>query len=313
MINSDIEVPLTCDLEKRLARRRTIESEIRAGGWKKAHRDSLLLRDQIAAPLLRAALQITGIYARGIRNALDPIVRHVRFEFDDLPDGFEGFRILHLADIHIGGVDGLAEVVAERLRGLDADLCVMTGDYRFETTGPCDEVYRGLRTILSSVRAHQGVVAILGNHDESEMAVELENLGVRMLINEAVEITGRGIPLWLVGVDDPHLGCDDLEAALHSVPKDGFKILLAHSPEIFDEAAAAKIRLYLCGHTHAGQIRLPGIGGLLTNADCPKSYTHGEWHHGSMRGYTSAGVGCSLLPVRYNCPPEIAVIELAKK
>jgi predicted MPP superfamily phosphohydrolase len=313
MINSDIDVPLTCDLEKRLARRRTIESEIHAGGWKKAHRDSLLLRDQIAAPLLRAALQITGIYARGIRNALDPIVRHVRFEFDDLPDVFEGFRILHLADIHIGGVDGLAEVVAERLRGLDADLCVMTGDYRFETTGPCDEVYRGLRTILSSVRAHQGVVAILGNHDESEMAVELENLGVRMLINETVEITGRGSPLWMVGVDDPHLGCDDLEAALHSVPKDGFKILLAHSPEIFEEAAAAEIHLYLCGHTHAGQIRLPRIGGLLTNADCPRSYTHGEWHHRGMQGYTSAGIGCSFLPVRYNCPPEIAVIELAMK
>src|ERR1700730_32723 len=175
MIN-DIDVPLTCDLDKPRARRRTIEAEIRAGGWKKAHRDSLLLRDQIAAPLLRAALQVTGIYARGIRNALEPIVRHVRFEFDDLPAGFDGFRILHLADIHIGGVDGLAEIVAERLREVDADLCVMTGDYRFEITGPCDEVYRGLRTILSSVRAHQGVVAILGNHDESEMAVELENL-----------------------------------------------------------------------------------------------------------------------------------------
>jgi predicted MPP superfamily phosphohydrolase len=313
MIHGDIDFQLACDLDKRLARRRTIEAEIRAGGWKKAHRDSLLLRDQIAAPLLRTALQITGIYARGIRNALEPIVRHVRFEFDDLPDSFDGFRILHLADIHIGGVEGLAEIVAERLLGVEADLCVMTGDYRFETTGPCEEVYRGMHTILSSVRAHHGVVAILGNHDESEMAVEFENLGVRMLINEAVEITGRGIPLWLVGVDDPHLGCDDLEAARHSVPNDGFKILLAHSPEIFDEAAAAKIRLYLCGHTHAGQIRLPGIGGLLTNADCPKSYTHGEWHHGSMRGYTSAGVGCSLLPVRYNCPPEIAVIELAKK
>jgi predicted MPP superfamily phosphohydrolase len=313
MINSDIDVQLARDLEKRLARRRTIEAEIRAGGWKKAHRDSLLLRDQIVAPLLRAALQITGIYERGIRNALDPIVRHVRLEFDDLPDGFDGFRILHLADIHIGGVDGLAEVVAERLRGVDADLCVMTGDYRFEITGPCDEVYRGLRTILSSVRAPQGVVAILGNHDESEMAVELENLGVRMLINEAVEITGRGSPLWMVGVDDPHLGCDDLQAALHSVPKDGFKILLAHSPEIFDEAAAAEIRLYLCGHTHAGQIRLPRIGGLLTNADCPRSYTHGEWHHCGMRGYTSAGIGCSFLPVRYHCPPEIAVIELAMK
>ena len=313
MINSDTDFQLTCDLEKRLARRRTIESEIRAGGWKKAHRDSLLLRDHIATPLLRAALQITGIYSQGIRNAREPIVRQARFEFDDLPHSFDGFRILHLADLHIDGVDGLAEIVAERLRGVDADLCVMTGDYRFEITGPCDEVYRGLRTILSSVRAHHGTVAILGNHDESCMAVELENLGVQMLINEAVQIRRRGSHLWMVGVDDPHVGCDDLDAALDGVPEDGFKILLAHSPEVFDEAAAAEIRLYLCGHTHAGQIRLPRIGGLLTNADCPRSYTHGEWHHRGMRGYTSAGVGCSFLPVRYNCPPEIAVIELAMK
>jgi predicted MPP superfamily phosphohydrolase len=313
MINGDTDFQLTCDLEKRLARRRTIEAEIQAGGWKKAHRDSLLLRDHIAAPLLRAALQITGIYSQGIRNALEPVVRHVRFEFDELPEGFDGFRILHLADLHVDGIDGLAEIVAERLRGVDADLCVMTGDYRFEITGPCDEVYRGLRTIMSSVRAHHGVVAVLGNHDQSEMAVELEKLGVRMLINEAAEITRRGSRLWIVGVDDPHFGYDDLHAALDSAPVDGFKVLLAHSPEIFDQAAAAEIRLYLCGHTHAGQIRLPRIGGLLTNADCPRSYAQAKWQHGGMLGYTSAGVGCSFLPVRYNCAPEIPVIELARK
>ena len=79
---------------------------------------------------------------------------------------------------------------------------------------------------------------------------------------------------------------------------------------MFEEAATAGIRLYLCGHTHAGQIRVPAIGGILTNADCPTSYTQGVWQRGRMLGYTSAGVGCSLLPVRYNCPPEIALIEL---
>jgi predicted MPP superfamily phosphohydrolase len=209
---------------------------------------------------------------------------------------------------------GLAEVVADRVAALPADLCVMTGDYRFEVEGPCAPVYPRLAAILSSVRARYGVVAVLGNHDEAEMAAELEKLGVRMLVNEAVAITRGGTGLWIIGVDDPHhYGCDDLTGALEGVPENAFKIALAHSPEIFDEAARAGIHLYLCGHTHAGQIRLPWLGATLVNADCPRAYTNGHWQHGAMLGCTSAGVGCSLLPVRFNCPPEIALIEMAKK
>jgi uncharacterized protein len=191
---------------------------------------------------------------------------------------------------------------------------VMTGDYRFGIHGPCEQVYSRMWKILRSFRSRHGVLAILGNHDESDMAVELEGFGVRMLMNEAVKITQGGEGLWVVGVDDPHrYGCDDLEGALERVPPGAFKLLLAHSPELFSEAAQAEVDLYLCGHTHAGQICLPKIGAPLMNADCPPSYTSGRWRHGAMHGYTSAGVGCSLVPVRYNCPPEITVIELARR
>jgi uncharacterized protein len=314
MTETGTELQVVRSLEKRLVCRRAIETALRTGRRRNAHRDALLLRDHIAGSILRTALQIMGLYDRGIRNALDPVIRHLLFEFEDLPESFHGFRILHLADPHVDGIDGLAETVAERVADLPADLCVMTGDYRFEMEGPCDAVYSGMATILSRVRAHHGVLAILGNHDESDIAVQLESLGVRMLINEAVEITRGGDSLWTVGVDDPHhYGCEDLEGALESVPPGAFKVILAHSPEMFDEAAAAQIHLYLCGHTHAGQICLPGIGAPLMNADCPRAYTHGPWQHGGMQGYTSAGVGCSLLPVRYNCPPEITLIEMAKK
>jgi hypothetical protein len=138
------------------------------------------------------------------------VVRHLRLEFQDLPASFDGFRILHLSDLHIDGMDGLAEIVADRIAGLNADLCVMTGDYRFELVGPCDGVYPRLRTILSRVQSRHGVVAVMGNHDESEMAGEIEKLGVRMLINEAIEIRRAGASLWVVGVDDPHCyGFDD--------------------------------------------------------------------------------------------------------
>jgi predicted MPP superfamily phosphohydrolase len=314
MMTSSVGVQLDRPLELRLARRRAAETAFRKGRLKRAHRDSLVLRERVLSVTLRAALKLTGLYSRGMRNALEPVVREVRFELEGVPASFDGFRILHLADLHIDGMDGLTDVMAERVAGIDADLWVMTGDYRFATHGPCEEVYSRMWRILRSFRPHHGVFAILGNHDESEIAVELEGFGVRMLINEAVKITRDGEGLWVVGVDDPHhYGCDDLESALESVPPGAFKLLLAHSPEMFTEAAEAEVDLYLCGHTHAGQICLPRIGAPLMNADCPRSYTSGRWRHGEMHGYTSAGVGCSLLPVRYNCPPEITVIELASK
>ncbi len=314
MIHSNSEFDLAHDLEKRLAPRRAIEAAMNSGELKHVHKDTLVMRERIARPILRGILKAAGIYSRGIRNALQPVVRNIRLQFQNLPASFDGFRILQLADLHIDGMDGLAEIVADRIGELHADICVMTGDYRFELVGACPEVYPRLRTILSNVHADHGVVAVMGNHDGSDMAGEIEKLGVRMLINEAIEIRRAGTSLWVVGVDDPHCyGFDDLDGALEGVPDNDFKVLLAHSPEIYDEAAAAGIHLCLCGHIHAGQIRMPWIGSILSNADCPKIYTEGVWQHAGMTGYTCAGVGCSLLPVRYNCPPEIAMIELVRK
>jgi predicted MPP superfamily phosphohydrolase len=143
------------------------------------------------------------------------------------------------------------------------------------------------------------------------MALEFEKYGIRMLVNEAIELRRLGQSLWIVGVDDPHkYQCDDLRLALEEVPLNGFKVLLAHTPEIFKEASDSGVGLYLCGHTHAGQIALPFMGAPIQNADCPREFGHGHWHYGEMQGYTSAGVGCSMLPIRFNCPPEIAIVEL---
>jgi predicted MPP superfamily phosphohydrolase len=170
-----------------------------------------------------------------------------------------------------------------------------------------------MRHVLGAIRARYGVIGILGNHDCADIALELEKAGVRMLINQAVEVGPPEGRLWVLGVDDPHYyGCDDLAGAIGQVPADAFKLLLAHTPELFQEAADAGIDLYLTGHTHGGQIRLPGIGPLVLHAACPRAYTRGTWRHGGMQGSTSTGAGCSLLPVRYGCPPEIAVIDLVR-
>lgn len=301
------------DLELRLSRRREAEALHHKGRWAHGRGDFLLRHHRVVGPVLRATLRASGLYARGVRNACSPEIRHVRFTFPTLPPAFHGFRILHLSDLHIDGLPQLAGIVANRLADLPVDVCVMTGDYRYEVEGPCDAVYPLMETIVRSVRAPQGIIGILGNHDAAEIAVGLEALGVRMLINEAVEVGNGNSGVWVVGVDDPHYyGGDDLAAALQCAPRGAFKILLAHTPELFAEAAAADIDLYLCGHTHAGQIALPYIGPLLLNAKCPRAYTRGAWQHGRIQGYTSAGLGASMVTARFGCPPEITVIELAK-
>jgi hypothetical protein len=171
-----------------------------------------------------------------------------------------------------------------------------------------------LATILDSVHARLGTIGILGNHDAAEIARWLHARGVIMLVNDAVRLsadTENGHDaVWIAGVDDPYdYRCDDLPLALASVPENAFKILLAHTPGLYREAAAAGIRFYLCGHTHAGQIRLPGVGALKKNGNFPRAFVQDFWVYNAMHAYTSWGAGCSTLPVRFHCPPEVALLR----
>ncbi len=302
-------------LSERLQPRVEVEEWMAKTG-RKLRKKHILLRHErhTVRPLLKLFLKSIGLYSRGIKNALSPVVRNLTLRFPNLPPAFDGFQLLHLSDFHIDGVDGLSERIAEIVSKLRPDVCLMTGDYRYEDEGPCERVYPRMLRIVESISAKHGVFAILGNHDVSEIAYALAGMDVRMLVNDAVEITEGRDSLWLAGLDDDFsYQTDDLPGTLSSVPPDAFKILLAHSPELYSAAAARGVDLYLCGHTHAGQIRFPRIGSLRNNANCPPEYTYGHWIHDEMQGYTSSGIGCSSLPVRYNCAPEIVLIELRRE
>jgi predicted MPP superfamily phosphohydrolase len=301
------------DLKQQLEHRLKLEARHQQHPKAHGHGGFLVRQERVLRVLLKAALRLTGLYQRGLSNALRPVVRHLQFDFPNLPLGLEGFRILHLSDLHIDGIDGLTEVLVEQLGDYPVDLCVLTGDYRFEVYGSCEAVYPRMSRIVRSIRARHGILGILGNHDCAEIAIQLEELGVRMLINEAVQIGPRENRLSVLGIDDSYYyGCDDLAAAAEGVPDQDFKLLLAHTPELYTQASTAGIDLYLAGHTHAGQIRLPWLGGLILNADCPRDFTGGPWRYESMRGFTSAGVGCCVLPVRFGCPPEVVIVELCR-
>ncbi len=302
-------------LAERLKLRMEREQQFAQTGRKLRNKSWLFRHEKIwLRPLIKIGLQACGLYRRGMNNALRPVIRHLRLTFDDLPPAFEGYTLLHLSDFHIDGVPDLVAPLSQLLRDLTPDLCVITGDYRFEDEDTCEHVYPLMRKVLDSISARDGVFGILGNHDSAEIAFALDEMGLRMLINDAVEIRRGTQSIWLAGIDDPFdYKCDDLPGALQRVPAGAFKVLLAHTPELYESAAQFGINLYLSGHTHAGQIRFPAVGSLRNNADCPSEYAYGHWRHKEMQGYTSAGVGCSGLPVRFNCPPEVVLIRLSAR
>ncbi len=271
------------------------------------HHQEHRFRDQI----LWRGLKLLGLYARGEANVRNPVVRQLDFFFDNLPNAFDGFTILHLSDLHIDGLPALADNLRTRLSPFDVDLCVLTGDYRFKTHGSCHQVYEEMGHLLAGIQAQVGIVGVLGNHDCFDMVAAFEPMGLRILLNESLELQRDGQRIWLAGVDDPHyFGCSDVSLAFADVPSNAFKLLLVHTPEVYAEAAQAGADLYLCGHTHGGQICLPGIGPIETHATCPRRYVRGRWQHGQVQGYTNVGCSASGVPVRFFCPPEIGLITL---
>jgi predicted MPP superfamily phosphohydrolase len=226
-----------------------------------------------------------------------------------LPRAFDNYRILQISDLHLDMAPDFPHALIEAVRQVEYDLCVLTGDYRAETFGP----YAAALDALQQVRTHlQGdVYAILGNHDTLCMVPAMEAMDIRMLLNEQVPIERRGEVIYLAGIDDPHYyRADNLEKAADAIPDGAISVLLAHSPEIYRHAAHADFDVMLCGHTHAGQICLPGGLPLMCNARCPRAFCHGNWAYHGMSGYTSAGSGSCVVDVRLNCPPEITLHQL---
>lgn len=276
-------------------------------------RHLLNLTDVIYYSLIDAAFRITGLHARGKRNALDIVTKRISFEFEDLPPAFDGYRILFLSDLHLDGLEGLDERIKVLLEEIEADLCILGGDFRMKTYGSFAGALSQLRGLIPEIRTKDGILGILGNHDCLEIIVPLEKAGVRFLINDAEAVERGGRRIWVVGVDDPHYyRCHNLEKAFEEVPPGSFTILAAHSNEIFHDASQFKPQLYLCGHSHGGQVQVPGFGPLFTHSGAPRSFCLGKWQYGDMQGYTTTGVGVSGAPVRFFSRGEVVVITLRR-
>ena len=259
--------------------------------------------------LIRNTLRLAGLYRRGLENAKRVELLKNEFALARLPKAFDGLTILHISDMHVDMNPGAMQSLMEMVATLDYDICVLTGDYRGQTTGPFEATLDGLARIRRYL--DDPVYAVLGNHDTIRMVPGLEDLGIRVLVNECETLSRGDQELHLAGIDDAHyFRAENIEKVAGEIPTGAFSVLLSHTPEIYRQAASADFDLLLAGHTHGGQICLPGSIAITLDSVLPRRMGSGAWGYGSMTGYTSAGVGSSIVPVRFNCPPTITLHSL---
>jgi len=264
-------------------------------------------------PIRRVAetiLSASGLTSAGRINALDLRLEQHQIALPGLPESLHGYRILQLSDLHIpeSGDEQLLDGILKLASQTPHDLAVLTGDYRDRSFGPFDTAMSGMRQIRAALG--DTAVAILGNHDSLSSVEPLESSGYHVLVNETLRIDHQGAAFDLLGIDDPaYFGLHDLDTCL-AASTTPFQILLSHSPDSYAAAEKLGIDALLCGHTHGGQLCLPGGIAVRRNSSVPGSLISGSWRSGQLQGYTSRGAGTSIINARFFCPPELTLHTL---
>jgi predicted MPP superfamily phosphohydrolase len=290
---------------RRMEIEREHEAQVFGQGLNWFHPENLSL----SRKLIKTVLVCTGLYGRGRQNARAVRITHNSVASARLPAPFDGFTLLHLSDLHLDMSQDITQRILTLVESCTYDICVLTGDYRARTSGSYKAAVADMKRLRQVLRGP--VFAVLGNHDSIAMLPAIEDLGIRVLMNESERIKRDETSIVIAGVDDAHFfRADDVGMAASGRGRSEYSILLSHTPEIYRSAAQEDFDLMLSGHTHGGQICLPGGVPLTLDSALPRRFGAGAWQHGRMAGYTSRGAGCSIIPVRFNCPPEITLHTL---
>lgn len=229
-----------------------------------------------------------------------------------LPKSFHDLRIVQLCDFHRGPwVDeSLIRRAGDMARSADPDLVVITGDM---VTGTPSLIWSCLDA-LGAIPSPLGTYAVLGNHDwragAAEIRTAMETAGITVLSNATIQLGHRGEHIWLLGMEDLWSPAHSLSETLSAVDDNAPSILLCHNPDIFSGAVRNGIELVLSGHTHGGQIRIPGFGPLLVPIQEGRWLASGLRRRGGTQIYVNRGIGVVAPPVRLFCRPEVALIRL---
>ncbi len=257
--------------------------------------------------------KLAGNWSKKAKIALDEAnslsLERVEITLARLPKRLDGFKIIQLSDTHHSPFTDLAHIeravkIANRLR---PDMFVLTGDYVSHER----EYIAPVAAALGKLKSRYGTFACLGNHDhwtDADLVTHLfRGEGIQVLINEGLRFEARGSSFWLAGVDDYMVGKTDVSASMKGSYPDEMKLLLAHNPIIFREAARMGIDLTLSGHTHGGQVKVRDDAKRLFPQRKLKAGLH---KRKNSQVYITRGIGTVVVPMRYHCPPEITLLEL---
>lgn len=270
-----------------------------------------------------AAVSGTGLVIDGFFvEPHRPVPEHIDIHLTRLPEAFEGFRIAQITDIHFGPYMHTAglERALHLAQDFRPDLVALTGDFvshpLYQHNGlagarnaePCADVF-------ARWKGAPPMIAVLGNHDHwnnpDMVTGSLRERGIVVLRNASHVIEREQQLLWIAGTDDALESRADVAQAIAQIPPADATILLAHEPDFADHAAKFPVDLQLSGHSHGGQVRLPGIGPIIL-PDLARKYHTGLNRVGRLQVFTSHGVGVINPPVRLNCPPKVSLLTLHK-
>ena len=250
-------------------------------------------------------------------------VTDLSLALDRLPEGFEGFRIAHLSDLHNTEFGKDNEKLLGLLREAEPDIIAITGDIVDSRRTDFAVALAFLEEAVKIAPCYY----VTGNHEGRlsnyrELKNGMEALGVAVLENKSAMLTAGGDTLTLMGIDDPNLANDGLYGEKEVVTaariqglqteETGFSILLSHRPDLFDVYVRSGVDLVLSGHVHGGQFRLPFVGGLYAPSQgfFPE-YDAGIFQRENTTMVVSRGLGNSAFPLRFNNRPEIVLITLS--
>ena len=289
--------------------------QVRLDSPKKTSRRTFLRQAGLSAGLTALGL---ACYS-GLIEPNEVEVKKIEIRVQRLSPAFDGFKIALISDFHFGPFTGAGEISAavRKVNELHADLVAMLGDFVSEPLSgakkagakkaePCAEV-------LSGIRSQLGSFAILGNHDYATdpefVADALNSHGVSVLRNANRLIERNGSRLWLLGINDATFSETRLDHALAGISQADPKILLVHEPDYADEASHCGIDVQFSGHSHGGQIRIPGFHPLWL-PPLGRKYYRGYYRVGGLQLYTNKGIGTIGLPFRFCAPPEVTLVTL---
>lgn len=264
---------------------------------------------------------VVGVVLLGWAVIVEPqllVVRQVDIQSPEWPSKQGPLKAALIADLHTGSLwNGPANTqrVVDAVNAEAPDIILLLGDY--VSTTPLSGTFvppEVTAEVLSGLVAPMGVFAVLGNHDwwldGPRVRRALEQHGIVVLDDDVRIIRTAGGPFALVGIPDDTTRSPDVRRTVSAVPDGLPSIVITHDPAVFDEIPAVGVAATFAGHTHGGQVNLPFVGALVVPGRAPNRWAHGHIEEDGRHMYVSAGVGTSILPIRFNMPPAVEIITL---